>query len=119
MARTLTTDLETGVLESRVFFDGGVFGPVGSVRLDEIGTVLDDVSDRRYAIHPDDPLSPRASMTQTASFRREGWDAEIETASEMWADAEAFHFKASVTCRDGGEVFHHVDWETSVPRNGQ
>jgi hypothetical protein len=57
----------------RFFLDGGVFGPVGDMRLDEIGTVLSDISDRRYTIHADDPLSARATMEQTASFTRDDW----------------------------------------------
>ncbi len=118
MARTLTTDLETGLVENRVFFDGGVFGPIGMIRLDDIGTEMGDISDRRYVIHPDDPLSARATMTQTATFARGSWQVRIETASEMTATADAFHFRASVTCHDGDAVFHQVDWDQTVPRNG-
>jgi hypothetical protein len=62
----------------RFFLDGGVFGPVGDMRLDEIGTVLSDISDRRYTIHADDPLSARATMEQTAGFTRDDWAVKIE-----------------------------------------
>ncbi len=118
MSRTVTQDAETGNVENRVFFDGGVFGPVGDLRLDDIGTVMGDISDRRYTIRADDPLSARATMTQEAKFERGDWRVYIDTASEMTASAEAFHFKASVVCRDGEEEFHRVEWTETVPREG-
>ncbi len=119
MARTIATDLETGLVHHRVFFDGGVFGPVGSSRLDDTGTVLSSTSERLHSIHPDDPLSARASLSQRAGFERGDWRATIECEAEMTCTAEAFRFRASVTCRDGDEVIHHVEWDRTVPRNGQ
>ena len=118
MARTVTQDAETGLVEARVFFDGGVFGPVGDLRLDDTGTVMGDISDRRYTIHPDDPLSASATMTQNAKFERGDWRAYIDTTSRMTATADAFHFEATVVCRDGETEFHRVDWTHEIPRKG-
>jgi hypothetical protein len=76
MDRSFTPISRTGETLHRFFLDGGVFGPVGDMRLDEIGTVLSDLSDRRYTIHADDPLSARATMEQTAGFVRDDWAGE-------------------------------------------
>lgn len=118
MSRTITTDLMTGVQSQRVWIDGGVFGPIGALRLEETGTELADISDRVYAIRPDDPLSARATMAQEASFTRGDWKVRILTRSEQWATKDEFHFRARVECRDGDLLFHEVEWTDSVPRNG-
>lgn len=118
MERSLHTDLMTGEHSARFFLDGGVFGPVGRIRLDETGTEMGDISDRIYRIHPDDPLSCRATMDQESHFQREDWDVRIKTTAEMTATKSDFRLKASVTCWDGDEEFHHVDWDHVIPRNG-
>ena len=118
MDRSISIDLTTGEWVSRFFLDGGLFGPVGRVRLDDIGTELVDISDRVYRIKPDDPLSCRATMEQESFFERGAWKARIKTYAEMTATETDFILTASVTCWDGEEQFHHVDWNHKIPRNG-
>jgi hypothetical protein len=92
---------------------------VGDMRLDEIGTVLSDVSDRRYTIHADDPLSARATMEQTAGFTRDDWAVKIHTFAEQTATADAFHLTARIRCwHDGDELFFENDETFTIPRNG-
>jgi len=118
MDRSIHTDLTTGEVSTRFFLDGGVFGPVGRMRLDDIGTELGDISDRIYRIKADDPLACRATMDQESLFERGDWKARIKTSAEMTATETDFHLKASVTCWDGEDEFHHVDWTHNIPRNG-
>ncbi|WP_025772583.1 CocE/NonD family hydrolase [Thioalkalivibrio sp. HK1] len=118
MERSLHRDLATGEVRARFFLDGGVFGPVGRVRLVDTGTEMGDISDRIYRIHADDPLSCRATMTQQSLFERGEWRVRIETWAQMTATETDFLIKASVTCFDGDDRFHHVDWEHAIPRNG-
>ncbi len=117
LERTHIRDLTTGVLSERIFIDGGVFGPVGRMRL-ETGTELGDVSERIYAIHPDAPLSARATMEQESLFERGDWKVRIKTRSEMTATKTDFLLKARVECWDGETLFHEVDWDHTIPRNG-
>ncbi len=117
LERSLTLDQTNGVYRSRFFIDGGVFGPVGRMRL-ETGTELGDISDRIYEIHPHDPLSARASMTQESLFERDNWKARLKTTSEQTATSSEFILKARVECWDGETLFHEVDWEYRIPRNG-
>ncbi len=118
LERSLSTDLTTGIQSSRVCIDGGVFGPVGRVRLDDTGTELGDISERIYAIDPNDPLSARATMEQESLFERSDWSVRIKTKSVMTATKTDFHLRASVECWDGGTPFHEVEWEHRIPRNG-
>ena len=105
-------------MSARFFLDGGVFGPVGRMRLDDIGTELGDISDRIYRIKPDDPLSCRATMDQDSLFERADWKVRIKTTAEMTATDTDFLLKATVTCWDGEEEFHNVVWDHTIPRNG-
>jgi hypothetical protein len=118
MDRSFHTDLGSGETLHRFFLDGGVFGPVGDMRLDEIGTVLSDVSDRRYTIHADDPLSARATMEQTAGFTRDDWAVKIHTFAEQTATADAFHLTARIRCWHDDELFFENDETFTIPRNG-
>ncbi len=118
LERSVTTDLVTGRVTHRVFIDGGVFGPVGRVRFDETGTEMHDVSERIYEIHPDDPLSARAEMTQSRDLARGDWRVRCETWSKQSATAETFVLNARCKCYDGEELVHEVTWRHEIPRNG-
>ena len=118
MERSLHHDLTTGTLSARVYLDGGVFGPVGRVRLDDIGTELGDVSDRTYTIHPNDPLSAVASMDQEAHYVRGDWNIRIKTTARQTATADTFHIHATVECWDADSLFYSVTWDHDIPRNG-
>ena len=118
MERSVRTDLTTGDVTHRFFLDGGVFGPVGDMRLDETGTVLSDISDRRYTIRPDDPLSARATMEQTASFTRDDWRARIHTFAEQTATRTHFNLTARIRCWSGERVFFEKEETFLIPRNG-
>ena len=118
MERSFHTDLTTGETTHRFFLDGGVFGPVGDLRLDETGTVLSDISDRKYMIHADDPLSARATMEQTASFERDDWHAKISCFAEQTATETEFHLTSRVTCWSGEEEVFSREKTYTIPRNG-
>lgn len=118
MERSNHTDLMTGENIARFFIDGGVFGPVGRMRLDETGTDMGDISDRIYRIHPTDPLTARATMDQEVDFARDDWNVRIKTSAKMRATETEFHLRATVSCWDGDEEFHHIDWDHTIPRNG-
>ncbi len=118
MERSVHTDLTTGETLHRFFLDGGVFGPVGDIRLDDIGTVLSDVSDRRYSIHPDDPLSAKAVMEQTSGFARDDWTAKIWTYAEQRASETDFHLTARIKCWSGDDLVFENEEHFTIPRNG-
>ncbi|MDP5215693.1 CocE/NonD family hydrolase [Ruegeria sp. 2205SS24-7] len=118
MERSVHTDLTTGEVMHRFYLDGGVFGPIGDMRLDDIGTVLSDVSDRRYSIHADDPLSARATMEQTASFSREDWHAKIHCFAEQTATETEFHLLSRISCWSGDALIFEREETHAIPRNG-
>ncbi len=117
LERGFVTDTTTGTTTHRVYVVGGVFGPIGRLKLDETGTEMGDISERLYSIGAD-PLSARATMEQTATFNREDWNIRIETWSDMTATETEFHLTAHVECYDGEEQFHRAEWTQKIPRNG-
>jgi len=118
MERSLHTDLTTGDVTQRFFLDGGVFGPVGDMRLDDIGTVLSDISDRKYTIRADDPLSAKVTMEQTASFTRDDWQAKIQCYAEQTATKTEFHLTSRVVCWSGDEQVFERERRFRIPRDG-
>ena len=86
--------------------------------LDDIGTVLSDMSERRYTIQPGDPLSAVATMEQTAGFDREGWSAKIWTCSEQRATATEFHLTARLKAWSGDDLIFEEEQSFVIPRNG-
>ncbi|MEX0276806.1 MAG: CocE/NonD family hydrolase [Ruegeria sp.] len=118
MERSVHTDLTNGNVTHRFFLDGGVFGPVGDFRLDDTGTVLSDVSDRLYSIHPGDPLSAVATMEQTAGFEREDWSAKIWTYSEQRATKTEFHLISRLKAWAGADLIFEEEHTHVIPRNG-
>ena len=118
MERSIHTDLTTGLETQRFFLDGGVFGPVGDLRLDDIGTVLGDISDRRYTIHAADPLTARATMEQEARFKRDDCKVRIKTYAEQTATKTDFHLTARIQCWSDDNLFFEDDQSFIIPRNG-
>ncbi len=117
MERTTQRDMTTGVLTERIFIDGGVFGPVGRIRL-ETGTELGDVSERKYSIHPDDPLSARATMEQDTLFERGKWKVRIKTFSEQTATKTDFHLTSKIQCWSADALVFDDEQTYVIPRNG-
>ncbi|MFC9056601.1 CocE/NonD family hydrolase [Streptomyces sp. NPDC057074] len=71
-----------------------------------------------YTVREDDPLSARARSEWTVRLHRPelGWDARVETRSEITCDAGDFVTSNEVVCREGDEVVFHRTWERRIPR---
>lgn len=96
--RTVTHDVETG--EWTLDVDPGYGG--GRVYPD--GLVFSEDARETYRIRSDDPTSASATSRWSIGLEQPGWAARIETASEVTADADAFHVRNTVRAwaRDGG-----------------
>ncbi|MFD6414764.1 CocE/NonD family hydrolase [Streptomyces sp. NPDC060194] len=71
-----------------------------------------------YVISESDPLAAHTRSDWTVRLRRPdiGWDASVETHSEIRCDATHFLTRNEVTCRDGDDVVFHRVWERRIPR---
>ncbi|WP_327359176.1 CocE/NonD family hydrolase [Streptomyces sp. NBC_01304] len=71
-----------------------------------------------YTINEADPLSARTRSDWSIRLHRPelGWDARVETHSEITCGATEFVTSNEVICRDGDEVVFHRTWERRIPR---
>jgi len=114
--RSVSIDQITGVVSHRLFIDGGVFGDWGRFRLDAIDLTMGHVFERIYSIHPDEPNSARASMTQTYDMSRGDWQIKITAGAEMTSTAQTFETIAWLEAFDGDRRVCRRDWRASIPR---
>uniref|UniRef100_A0A942SZY3 CocE/NonD family hydrolase n=1 Tax=Neobacillus citreus TaxID=2833578 RepID=A0A942SZY3_9BACI len=96
--RTVTHDVETG--EWTLDVDPGY----GGGRAYPDGLVFTEDARETYRIRQDDPTSARATSRWSIGLAKPEWAARLETASEVTADADAFHVVNTVRAwaRDGG-----------------
>ncbi|MEU9142779.1 CocE/NonD family hydrolase [Streptomyces sp. NPDC048349] len=71
-----------------------------------------------YEIQDTDPLSARTRSDWRIRLHRpeRGWDARVETRSEISCDEGGFVTSNEVVCREGDEVVFHRTWERRLPR---
>jgi hypothetical protein len=114
--RSVSIDQLTGEVSHRLFIDGGVFGPCGKLRIDDIGMELTHVTERLYSIHPNDPNSARAVMMQTYDMGRGNWQVTIKTGAQMTSTRQTFELDAWVEAYEGDKSVCRREWKATVPR---
>lgn len=90
----------------------------GGTRVYPDGLEFTENAMETYTIQEGDPLSARTRSDWTIRLHRPemSWDVQIDTRSEITADADDFHTANEVVCTEGGEVVFHRTWEKSIPR---
>jgi len=116
LERSVTLDQVSGRVNHRMFVDGGTFGPTGKVRLEGSGVEISHVTERNYSIHPDDPNSAVATMTQTCEIGRGDWQTRVDTFAEMTSTATTFELVAWIEAFEGGKSLCRREWKSSIPR---
>ena len=116
LERSVSIDQVTGRVNHRLYVDGGTFGPTGKIRLETPGVEISHVSERNYSIHPDDPNSAHASMTQTCEVGRGAWQTRIETYAQMTSTPAAFEVFAWIEAFEADASVCRREWKTSIPR---
>ena len=89
----------------------------GSYVIDDIGTEQTFTRVHECSIRDNDPLSARTRVACTASYRRGGWQARVESEIEMTCDDREFHFTARLATFDGERPFVERRIVCSVPRD--
>ncbi len=112
----MSIDQLTGRVNHRYYVDGGVFGPWGKLRLEDIGLEMSHVYERNYSVHPDDPNSARASMTQTYEMERGSWRIRIECGADMTSTPATFELDAWVEAYESEKSVCRREWKSSLPR---
>jgi putative CocE/NonD family hydrolase len=116
MERSVSIDQITGRVNHRLYVDGGTFGPTGKMRLETPGIEMSHVSERNYSIHPGDPNSGQATMTQTCEIGRGSWQTRIQTHAQMTSTATTFELTAWVEAFEADKSVCRREWKSSIPR---
>jgi hypothetical protein len=114
--RSVSIDQLSGEVNHRLYLDGGVFGPQGKLRLEDIGLELAHTYERNYSIHPDDPSSARARMTQVYEMGRGTWQVRIEASAEMSCTPTTFQLDAWIEAFEGDRSICRRQWKANIPR---
>ncbi|MGW7191404.1 CocE/NonD family hydrolase [Streptomyces sp. NPDC054838] len=90
----------------------------GGTRVYPDGLEYGEEAVEEYVIRSADALSARARSDRRIRLHRpeSGWEATVETRSEVSCDAGGFLTSNEVVCREGGEVVFHRTWERRLPR---
>ncbi|MFJ3880070.1 CocE/NonD family hydrolase [Streptomyces sp. NPDC090077] len=90
----------------------------GGTRVYPDGLEYEEDAAEVYEIQQSDPLSARTRSEWRIRLHRpeEGWDARVETRSEISCDAGGFLTENEVVCREGDEVLFHRTWRRRLPR---
>jgi len=90
----------------------------GGTRVHPDGLECTEDALETYTINDSTPLSARTRSTWSIRLHRPepGWDARIETRSEITCEADDFLTSDEVICRDSDEVVFHRTWKKRIPR---
>ena len=116
------TEAEDGSDKNSVFY---AESDAGTVLVKPTNTIVHGQHTvERYEIGNTDPLSTRASVTNSIQFDWPDGDgsgqqirAKISVCGELWADREQFHTRNKAKVHLNDEIIFDKMWEESFPRN--
>jgi uncharacterized protein len=80
------------------------------------GLVTGESLVERWEIHPDDPLSAKATHVWTQTLSRGAWAVRTEAWAEMTATGTHLRMQARLTAWEGETVVFRRDWDDRVAR---
>jgi hypothetical protein len=110
-SRTITHDVATGRTTVRVMRDDGCN------RIDDIGTEVAYTKLKEMSIVEGDPLSMREEVAVSHAFRRDDWDARLETRIVMTCDIRHFILKSDLDAYAGGARLFSRSFHHRIPRD--
>jgi putative CocE/NonD family hydrolase len=89
----------------------------GRCVIDDIGTEVAYTKQKIFTVGRDDPLASRADVTCTVHYKRDAWDARVETETHLTADKKHFYLSGTVTAIDKGKPFIQRKFNHSFNRD--
>ena len=110
-SRETKTDPDTGIVTTTIHCDNGENRDLNH------GLVSGSWFREEFLIHPDDPLSARATAEweQTGGRENQMWRTHVET--EMWSDQTHFFTTAKLRTYVEGALFFEREYQDNVLRN--
>jgi putative CocE/NonD family hydrolase len=108
--RRAERDPATGAAALSIVDDAGAF------RIEAIGLDLEDVTERRFRIHPDDPTAAVLDVEMRWRFARADWSTAATTRSRVTCTAAEFRITTDLEAFEGDAPVFARQWTTTVPR---
>jgi putative CocE/NonD family hydrolase len=89
----------------------------GLARIDDIGTVISYRKVKEFSIARNEPETAEAMISTVMHYRREEWDAKLETRIHMRATRDHFLFDSHVDAFDGDQRCFRRSFTDKVPRD--
>ncbi|WP_050986514.1 CocE/NonD family hydrolase [Rhizorhabdus wittichii] len=105
------TVIRTGEVQTIENRSGG-----GAFRVNPVGTVLASELRDMSVIADDDPLSAHSDYWASQSFRRDDWNAKVDTHLSFRMTKDDYVVTATFKAWDGDAVFFEKSWEKTIPR---
>lgn len=109
--RHIIKDIENQITTLAVHRDDG------SYVIDDIGTEVSSTKTKDYSVGWENPDDARATVACTTHYRREDWDARVETEVVMTSDKTHFHIEGKVRTFDNGKPFMSREFRQSIRRD--
>jgi hypothetical protein len=90
---------------------------LGILRLDATGVELEDVTERRFRIRPNDPTSAVLDVELRWRFAGPGWSAAATTRSTVTRTAAGLHIDTDIEAVEGDAPVFTCRWTDIVPRS--
>ena len=108
---TLSTDMQSGIVTTRIWVDEGV------TRFDEYGGwTVESTHEEIYSIHPDDPCSARCRIVWTEKFSRDDWEVSSRTTTDVSSNPREFLLRANLEAWEGDAIVHECSWCREIER---
>ena len=89
----------------------------GSSIIDDIGTEISFTKEKILSIKRDDPLSAAMEFNCTAQYKRDDWDARVETTTHATCDKTHFYLSGSLKAFSKGELFVSRKFNQKIERD--
>jgi len=89
----------------------------GSSIIDDIGTEISFTKEKILSIKRDDPLSAAMEFNCTVQYKRDDWDARVETTTHATCDKTHFYLSGSLKAFSKGELFVSRKFNQKIERD--
>ncbi len=110
--RTITRDIETGGVTLEIIKDAG------RVRLPHNRMEIESVTNERFSIRDDDPLSANADYTCEYAIGRADWQTRTRGRLRMSSTGEHFIVEAQLEAFQSDVRLFDKTWNLKIPRDG-
>lgn len=110
-SREITHDVERQVTTFHIRSDDGRY------IIDDTDTQVASTRTKIYEIGRDDPASARSRVSCHQEYRRDGWNATIDTEVTVTSDLTHFHITGTVRAFEHEKAFSHRDFAETIRRD--